>query len=80
MPFANSRGVRIPTLLMPCLLLVGEADARRAAVERCAKRIPQTFPTLGHVTTFARSDLVLPQVIRFLGRRRGNPDHLPTHG
>jgi hypothetical protein len=39
-----------------------------------------TFPTLGHVTTFARSDLVLPQVIRFLGRRRGNPDHLPTHG
>jgi pimeloyl-ACP methyl ester carboxylesterase len=59
---------------MPCLLFVGEADSRRAAVEKCAKQIAHatlvTFPGLSHLATFVHSDVVLPHVMRFLAEQR----------
>jgi pimeloyl-ACP methyl ester carboxylesterase len=60
----------LPTMVMPCLLFVGEADGRRAAVEKCANQISHatlaTIPGVSHVNALARSDVVLPHVIRFL--------------
>ena len=61
----------LPTMAMPCLLLVGELDARLSAVQECAKHIAQatlvSLPDLDHVAGFMRSDVVLPHVTRFLG-------------
>jgi pimeloyl-ACP methyl ester carboxylesterase len=66
----------LPTMTMPCLLLVGEADRRRAAVETCAKQIARatlvTLPGLSHVRTLLRTDVVLPHVMRFLAAQRGS--------
>jgi pimeloyl-ACP methyl ester carboxylesterase len=64
----------LPTMVMPCLLFVGEADGRRAAVEKCARQIAHaalvTIPGGGHVATLVRSDVVLPHVMRFLAAQR----------
>jgi pimeloyl-ACP methyl ester carboxylesterase len=64
----------LPTMVMPCLLFVGEADGRRAAVEKCARQIARaalvTIPGGGHVDTLVRSDVVLPHVMRFLAAQR----------
>jgi pimeloyl-ACP methyl ester carboxylesterase len=64
----------LPAMAMPCLLFVGEADGRRAAVEKCAKQIAHatlvTIQGLGHLGTFVRSDVVLPHVVRFLAAQR----------
>ena len=64
----------LPAMRMPCLLFVGEADGRRAAVEKCAKQIAHatlvTLQGLGHLGTFVRSDVVLPHVVRFLTEQR----------
>jgi pimeloyl-ACP methyl ester carboxylesterase len=60
----------LPTMTRPCLLLVGEADARYAAVQECAKHLINatlvSLPGIDHSTGFVRSDLVLPHVTRFL--------------
>jgi pimeloyl-ACP methyl ester carboxylesterase len=64
----------LPAMVMPCLLFVGEADRRRAAVEKCAKQIAHatlvTLQGLNHLGTLVRSDVVLPHVIRFLAAQR----------
>jgi pimeloyl-ACP methyl ester carboxylesterase len=64
----------LPTMAMPCLLFVGEADGRRAAVEKCASQISRatlaTIPGVSHVNTLVRSDVVLPHVVRFLSAQR----------
>ena len=64
----------LPTMAMPCLLLVGEADARYPAVRECAKHIAHatlvSLPGCNHVTGFVRSDLVLPHVTQFLATVR----------
>jgi pimeloyl-ACP methyl ester carboxylesterase len=61
----------LPTIKVPCLLLVGEADARYRAVQECAKQLPHatlaTLPGVDHDAALARSDLVLPHVRSFLG-------------
>lgn len=60
----------LPSMAMPCLLLVGEADARYPAVQECAKQIAHatlvSLPGCNHVSGFGRSDLTLPHVTRFL--------------
>jgi pimeloyl-ACP methyl ester carboxylesterase len=60
----------LPTLTMPCLLYAGEADGRFAKAKGCVTHIPDaTFfsvPSLKHAEGFFRSDLVLPNVTRFL--------------
>ena len=64
----------LPTMMMPCLLFVGGADGRRAAVEKCAGQISHaalvTIPGGSHVDTLVRSDVVLPHVMRFLAAPR----------
>ena len=60
----------MPRFTMPCLIFVGEADPRYLVAKECARRIAKSsfvsFPGLDHTLTFARSDLVLPHVRRFL--------------
>ena len=60
----------LPNMRMQCLLYVGEADVRDAAVKLCAARIRQarivTLPGLNHGETMLRSELVLPLVVQFL--------------
>jgi len=60
----------LPTMAMPCLLFVGEADPRLPQVQECARHIRDvalfSLPGCDHVAAGARSDLVLPHVTRFL--------------
>jgi pimeloyl-ACP methyl ester carboxylesterase len=64
----------LPTMTMPCLLLVGEADARYPAVQECAKHLTNvtlvSLPGCDHVTGFVCIDLVLPHVMQFLATVR----------
>jgi pimeloyl-ACP methyl ester carboxylesterase len=64
----------IPTMRMPCLLFAGDQDPRHAQVQECATQLADaTFvsvPGCNHVAAYARSDLVLPHVSRFLARVR----------
>ena len=60
----------LPTMTMPCLVYAGESDPLYADVERAANQLPNgeffSLPGLGHYEGFARSDLVLPHVTKFL--------------
>jgi pimeloyl-ACP methyl ester carboxylesterase len=60
----------LPSMTMPCLLLVGEKDSRYPAVETCARHLARAtlaaLPGLTHIESFVRSDLVLPHITRFL--------------
>jgi pimeloyl-ACP methyl ester carboxylesterase len=60
----------LPTMRMPCLLYVGEADEVYPMAKECAKQIANaTFvalPGLDHGEAIRRSDIVLPHVKRFL--------------
>lgn len=60
----------LPTMTMPCLLYVGDADPYLAKVTQCAKAIPGAeyffLPGLDHGTGFRESSLVLPRIISFL--------------
>lgn len=60
----------MPTMTMPSLLYVGEADPRFPKVQECVKSMPNTtflsIPDLNHSQANMRSDLVLPHVIKFL--------------
>jgi pimeloyl-ACP methyl ester carboxylesterase len=64
----------LPTMLMPCLLYVGEADPRLSHMRECTKQISNatffSIPELGHVAAFCQSDLVLPHVKAFLAKVR----------
>jgi hypothetical protein len=64
----------LPTMLMPCLLFVGEADPRLPQVKECLKHLANvtffSLPACDHVAAFARSDLVLPHVSAFLAKVR----------
>ena len=64
----------LPSMRMPCLLFVGEADPRLPQVEECRKHIANatylSLPGCDHVAGFARSDMVLPHVRRFLSQLR----------
>ena len=57
-------------MTMPCCLYAGDADSIYAQAKQASERIPGarffSVPGLGHVPTFARSELVLPQVTAFL--------------
>ena len=60
----------LPTMIMPCLLFEGDADAGYPKIKATATQIPNvTFvilPGLSHAGTLFRSDLVLPHVTEFL--------------
>jgi pimeloyl-ACP methyl ester carboxylesterase len=62
----------LPTMTMPGLLYVGEADPLYPLVERCASELPNgrffSLPGLNHIQGAVRSDLMLPQVVEFLAK------------
>lgn len=54
----------LPTLSIPCVLMVGEADAAYARVQACSRMIPNvtfvSFPSPGHTGSFLnRAEVVL---------------------
>jgi pimeloyl-ACP methyl ester carboxylesterase len=55
---------------LPCLLFVGENDGNYAGAAECAKFLKDAeflvFPGLDHAELYRRSDLVAPEVMRFL--------------
>ncbi len=60
----------LPTIEMPCLLYVGEADEDYPGMKEAANHISNvafvSLPGLGHIQATQRSDLVLPHVMEFL--------------
>jgi len=60
----------LPTMKMPCLLYVGEADGRFLPAQACVKQMPNvtflSFPGLNHTEAFYRADVILAQVTKFL--------------
>lgn len=62
----------VPTMTMSCLLYAGQADPLCPLVERCATELPNasffSLPGLNHIQGAVRSDLVLPEVVRFLAQ------------
>ena len=60
----------LPGIVLPLLLIVGEADPRSSTVRECAMRIPGSkfvsLPALDHVTAFTRIDTLLPYVRSYL--------------
>ncbi len=60
----------LPTLKIPCLFFVGEADGSFQGARAACALVPGarfvSFPGLGHVETGARPDLVVPLILRFL--------------
>jgi len=62
----------LPTMKMPCLLFVGDADPRLGNVQKCAAELSHadffSLPGLDHLGTFVSSHLALPHVQAFLAR------------
>jgi len=60
----------LPTLPMPCLLMVGEADAAYTRVKACSRVIPNvtfvSFPNLGHTSSFLNRAGVVSHIQQFL--------------
>jgi pimeloyl-ACP methyl ester carboxylesterase len=60
----------LPTLPIPCLLMVGEADAAYARVQACSRVIPNvtfvSFPNLGHISSFLHRAGVVSHIQQFL--------------
>lgn len=59
----------LPTLSIPCLLMVGEADAAYARVQACSRMIPNatfvSFPNLGHTGSFLNRAEVVAHMRQF---------------
>jgi len=64
----------LPTMTMPCLLYVGDANSEYPLVRQTVAEMPNatffTLPGLGHAEAYLRSDLVLPRVLDFLKSTR----------
>jgi len=60
-----------PTMSMPCLLYIGQSEGGYDCALKDSQQIPNgrfaSFPGFNHFDTWARSDLVLPHVLAFLG-------------
>ena len=60
----------LPTITMPCMLFVGEADGHYSGARECNKLIPNatfvSLPGLNHIECIYRIDLVLPHLTKFL--------------
>jgi pimeloyl-ACP methyl ester carboxylesterase len=60
----------LPTMHMPCHVIIGELDPYLPQAQDCVKHLPQAelllLPGCDHSATFARIDLTLPHVTRFL--------------
>lgn len=67
----------LPSLTIPCLVFVSEADYNFKAAKAASELIPHaqfvSFPGLAHIETLARLDLVLPSVLGFLAKVDSRP-------
>lgn len=63
---------RLPSIPVPCLLYVGEEDARFPGAKEAVASIPHatffSLPGVNHGQGMARIDLVMPKVKEFLGK------------
>jgi pimeloyl-ACP methyl ester carboxylesterase len=61
-----------PTMSMPCLLYIGEDEGEYECALKTSQQMPDgrfaSFPGFNHFDTWARSDVVLPHVLEFLGQ------------
>jgi pimeloyl-ACP methyl ester carboxylesterase len=66
----SSLEVVLPSMEMPCLMIVGEADAICDLAKKCVQQMPNgnlvVLPGLGHGESIQRSDLVVPHIKAFL--------------
>ena len=62
----------LPTMTLPCLVFASEADDHYSGAKECVGHMPNaaffSLPGLSHQQALRRSDLVLPQVIKFLAK------------
>ena len=62
----------LPTMTMPCLVFVGEADPLYAGAKECVKNMPNatfiSLPSLGHLGIMSQRHLVLPHITKFLSK------------
>ena len=60
----------LPSMIMPCLLFVGELDPRLSQVRQCASVLSNatllTLPECDHAAASIRSDLTIPHLKAFL--------------
>jgi pimeloyl-ACP methyl ester carboxylesterase len=60
----------LPTMTMPCLLYIGEADRSFSQAQACIQHMPNvtfvSFPGFNHAEAFYRADVVLPHITKFL--------------
>jgi pimeloyl-ACP methyl ester carboxylesterase len=60
----------LQTMKMPCLIYCGEGDDNYSGAKQCAEIMPNatfvSIPSIGHIETLLRSDLVLPHITKFL--------------
>ena len=63
------------SMIMPCLLVVGELDPRLAHVRQCASELPNatfvSLPGWDHADFVVRGDLVIPHLKAFLSKVHG---------
>lgn len=66
----DDMGDILPTMTMPCLIYVGEADGFFAGAKECMQHLPNatfvSFPGLDHGQTSRAGHLVVPHVAEFL--------------
>jgi pimeloyl-ACP methyl ester carboxylesterase len=64
----------IASMVMPCLLIVGEKDPRLAPVRQCASELSNatfvSFPECDHAAFAVSGDLVIPHLKAFLSKVR----------
>lgn len=69
-PFSSLESIP-PTMSMPCLLYIGQSEGDYDCALNDSQRMPNakfvSFPGFNHFDTWARSDVVLPHVLEFLG-------------
>ncbi len=72
----------LPTMTMPCLVYVGEADHHYPKVKKCVQQMPNvtffSLPNLSHGQAFRYSHQVLPYVRKFLREVVSTPEQNKT--
>ena len=65
----------LPSMIMPCLLFVGELDPRLPLARQCASVLPNatlfTLPECDHAAASIRSELVMTHLKAFLAMVHG---------
>lgn len=64
----------LPSMDYPCLLFAGSSDSQLHLMKKCATEMPRAtvieLPSLTHIETYLRGDLVLPHLMQFFANRK----------